>query len=85
MPLGEADLLTSSIMLNILGDVWFDPATGERREPDWAAVLDVPGAKLHLYGKAEPRPGRKMGHLTVLADSPQAAAERAIEARASLR
>jgi 5-(carboxyamino)imidazole ribonucleotide synthase len=66
MPLGEADLLTSSIMLNILGDVWFDPATGERREPDWAAVLDVPGAKLHLYGKAEARRGRKMGHVNVL-------------------
>ncbi|HWL30296.1 MAG TPA: 5-(carboxyamino)imidazole ribonucleotide synthase [Burkholderiaceae bacterium] len=69
MPLGEADVLASSIMLNILGDVWFDPATGDRREPDWPAVLDVPGAKLHLYGKAEARRGRKMGHVNVLGGS----------------
>lgn len=66
MPLGDTDVLASSIMLNILGDVWFDPVTQARREPDWQAVLDVPGAKLHLYGKAEARRGRKMGHVNVL-------------------
>jgi 5-(carboxyamino)imidazole ribonucleotide synthase len=51
-------------MLNLLGDLWFD-AAGQARTPDWAAVLALPGAHLHLYGKAEARPGRKMGHLTL--------------------
>jgi len=50
------------VMLNLLGDLW--PASGE---PDWSAVLALPGVHLHLYGKAEARPGRKMGHLTVTA------------------
>ena len=52
-------------MLNILGDAWF--AGCSRQEPDWTAVLAQPGAKLHLYGKGQARPGRKMGHVTVLA------------------
>jgi 5-(carboxyamino)imidazole ribonucleotide synthase len=65
LPLGATDLLTPAVMLNILGDAWF--FTGTRQEPDWAAVLTHPGAKLHLYGKREPRPGRKMGHVTILA------------------
>lgn len=66
MPLGSARNLCPVVMLNILGDVWFDAARGAKREPDWAAVLQVPGAKLHLYGKAEARRGRKMGHVNVL-------------------
>jgi 5-(carboxyamino)imidazole ribonucleotide synthase len=64
LPLGATDLLAPAVMLNILGDAWF--VDGARREPDWAAVLAHPGAKLHLYGKEEARPGRKMGHVTVL-------------------
>jgi 5-(carboxyamino)imidazole ribonucleotide synthase len=57
-----------AVMLNLLGDLWFpgrpaDPPV----EPDWPGVLALPGVALHLYGKAEPRPGRKMGHLTVTA------------------
>jgi len=44
--------------------VWFD-AAGNARTPDWAAVLALPGAHLHLYGKSDARPGRKMGHLTI--------------------
>jgi 5-(carboxyamino)imidazole ribonucleotide synthase len=64
-PLGDTTLLAPAVMLNILGDVWFD---GERmREPDWSSVLAVPGAKLHLYGKSEARRGRKMGHVTCVA------------------
>ena len=47
-------------MVNLLGDLW------ARRRAGWAAVLADPDARLHLYGKAEPGPGRKMGHLTVL-------------------
>jgi 5-(carboxyamino)imidazole ribonucleotide synthase len=50
-------------MLNLLGDVWED-ANGK---PDWAAVLAMPGAHLHLYGKHEARRGRKMGHITFTA------------------
>ncbi len=64
-PLGDSSLLVPAVMLNVLGDVWFD---GDRmREPDWPAVLAVPGAKLHLYGKSEARRGRKMGHVTCVA------------------
>lgn len=66
LPLGSTETLCPVVMLNILGDVWFDPASGVKREPDWAQVLEVPGAKLHLYGKAEARRGRKMGHINVL-------------------
>lgn len=53
-----------AIMLNLLGDVWLD-AAGQARTPDWPAVLALPGTHLHLYGKLEARPGRKMGHLTL--------------------
>ncbi len=66
LPLGSTASLCPVVMLNILGDVWFDATTGAKREPDWAAVLAVPGAKLHLYGKAEARRGRKMGHVNAL-------------------
>lgn len=67
LPLGNPDCLCSSVMLNILGDVWFESETSTAsREPDWQAVLAEPGAKLHLYGKADARRGRKMGHVTCL-------------------
>jgi len=65
LPLGDTRLLSPAVMLNILGDVWFD-AAGHCREPDWAGVLAVPEAKLHLYGKTDARRGRKMGHVTCL-------------------
>lgn len=68
LPLGDPACLCPSVMLNVLGDIWFDQA-GVWREPDWAGVLAVPGAKLHLYGKEEARPGRKMGHITVLGET----------------
>jgi len=63
LPLGSTRQLAPAAMANLLGDCW---AHGE---PDWAAALAVPGVSLLLYGKSEPRPGRKMGHLTALADS----------------
>ena len=63
LPLGSTRQLAPAAMANLLGDCW---ANGE---PDWAAALAVPGVSLLLYGKSEPRPGRKMGHLTALADS----------------
>jgi len=69
LPLGDARLLAPAVMLNLLGDIWFDDRTNEMREPDWSAVLRHPSAKLHLYGKREARRGRKMGHVTVLGAS----------------
>ncbi len=57
LPLGSVDLLTPAVMVNLLGDRWADG------EPDWSLLLRDPDVKLHLYGKTEPRPGRKMGHL----------------------
>uniref|UniRef100_UPI00333F9C43 5-(carboxyamino)imidazole ribonucleotide synthase n=1 Tax=Castellaniella defragrans TaxID=75697 RepID=UPI00333F9C43 len=67
LPIGNTDLLRPAAMLNLLGDLWFGP-DGAHREPDWAAVLAVPGVRLHLYGKTEPRPARKMGHVNILGD-----------------
>jgi 5-(carboxyamino)imidazole ribonucleotide synthase len=65
-----------AVMLNVLGDLWFD-AEGRERAPDWAAVMRIPGAHVHLYAKASARRGRKMGHVTVTADSMDAAREAA--------
>ncbi|MBC7942378.1 MAG: 5-(carboxyamino)imidazole ribonucleotide synthase, partial [Chitinophagaceae bacterium] len=65
-PLVAPRLHSAAVMLNLLGDLWFDGA-GSPRAPDWPAVLALPGAHLHLYNKAEPRPARKMGHLTLTA------------------
>jgi 5-(carboxyamino)imidazole ribonucleotide synthase len=69
-PLAPPRQHSPAVMLNLLGDLWFDDAGGagaSPREPDWPAVLALPGVHLHRYGKAEPRRGRKMGHLTVTA------------------
>lgn len=79
MPLGDTQCLTSVVMLNLLGDLWFDAVTGQLREPDWAAILALPGVKLHLYGKAEARRGRKMGHVNILAESLETARHRAAQ------
>jgi 5-(carboxyamino)imidazole ribonucleotide synthase len=64
LPLPQPRQHSPAIMLNLLGDVWFD-ASGQPREPAWQAVLNLPGTHLHLYGKVQARPGRKMGHLTI--------------------
>jgi 5-(carboxyamino)imidazole ribonucleotide synthase len=64
LPLPAPRQHSPAIMLNLLGDIWFD-ASGRERTPDWCAVLALPGAHLHLYGKTEARRGRKMGHLTL--------------------
>lgn len=61
LPLGPAAARNPAVMVNVLGDAWALRPGG----PDWTAVLSEPRAKLHLYGKPEPRPGRKMGHFTV--------------------
>lgn len=63
LPLGSTRLLAPVVMLNILGDVWYPSANETQAEPNWAQVLAVPGASLHLYGKREARRARKMGHV----------------------
>ena len=68
-------------MSNLLGDVWLDSRTGT---PNWAAALAIPGVHLHLYGKADPKRGRKMGHITATGDDVESAAQKAKEARAGL-
>lgn len=69
LPLGDATQMRPAAMLNLLGDSWADG------EPDWQPILSAPGTTLHLYGKADARPGRKMGHVTVLAETVEAARE----------
>jgi 5-(carboxyamino)imidazole ribonucleotide synthase len=64
LPLPQPRQHSPALMLNLLGDIWFD-AQGQERTPDWAQVLSLPGTHLHLYGKTEARKGRKMGHLTL--------------------
>ena len=79
LPLGDARLLSPAVMVNVLGDAW--PAGGA---PDWAAVLAEPRARLHLYGKESARPGRKMGHFTVLDAERDRAVATALALRARL-
>ncbi len=70
LPLGSAKLLAPAVMLNILGDIWYTDASSDvQREPNWPGALAIPSAKLHLYGKEVARRGRKMGHVTVVADT----------------
>ena len=59
LPLGKPQLREPTVMVNMLGDVW------QSGVPDWKSLLQVPGLSLHLYGKKQPRPGRKMGHFSV--------------------
>ncbi len=83
LPLVAPRQHSAAIMLNLLGGLWFD-AAGAERTPRWDALLALPGAHLHLYGKATPRPGRKMGHLTLTAADAVAARAAAQQAAALL-
>ncbi len=78
LPLGSTEMLRPAAMANLLGDVWGDG------EPDWLSALALPDVKLHLYGKSDARPGRKMGHLTATAATAIAAETLARNARARL-
>ncbi len=78
LPLGSSRLRQPAAMANLLGDLW------EPGPLDWNAVAEHPEVKIHLYGKRAARNGRKMGHLTALADSPAAAEELARSARSAL-
>jgi 5-(carboxyamino)imidazole ribonucleotide synthase len=83
LPLGSTELLHPAAMANLLGDLWFN-ADGVCVEPHWGRALAYPNVKLHLYGKHEPRVGRKMGHLTALASTMEAARDVALAARKAL-
>jgi 5-(carboxyamino)imidazole ribonucleotide synthase len=71
LPLGSTAQMGPAAMANLLGDLWSDG------EPNWSAALAIPNVKLHLYGKLEPRPGRKMGHLTAIGEDAEATVRRA--------
>ena len=83
LPLLSPRQHSAAVMLNLLGDLWF-PGGGREKAPPWGAVLALAGVHLHLYGKSSPRPGRKMGHLTVTAATPEAARATALQAAALL-
>ncbi|MEY3571638.1 MAG: hypothetical protein RIQ85_1758, partial [Pseudomonadota bacterium] len=68
LPLGDARQHSSAVMLNLLGDLWFTKNSQYPTEPAWDKLLAIKGANLHLYGKDDPRPGRKMGHVTFVAE-----------------
>jgi len=78
LPLGSTELLRPAAMANLLGDLW------SGGEPNWAAACRFRDVKLHLYGKTEPRAGRKMGHVTALAKTVDEAQDRAVAARDAL-
>jgi 5-(carboxyamino)imidazole ribonucleotide synthase len=78
LPLGSTEMPRPAAMTNLLGDIW------SGGEPDWEAALAVPEVKLHLYGKSEPRPGRKMGHVTATAATVRQAGELVQAARERL-
>jgi 5-(carboxyamino)imidazole ribonucleotide synthase len=75
LPLGATTQLRPAAMVNLLGDLW------AKGEPDWSGALALPDVKLHLYGKSEPRQGRKMGHITALGDTADEALARVLAAR----
>lgn len=75
LPLGSTEMVRPSAMANLLGDVWGNGT------PNWAAALADPRVKIHLYGKMDARPGRKMGHLTAMAETPEEAAKAVLAAR----
>jgi len=79
LPLGSTEFFSAAAMANLLGDLWCNG------EPDWPAACVLPEVKLHLYGKIEPRPGRKMGHLTALAATADLAAQTVLLARDKLQ
>ncbi|MEN0112025.1 MAG: ATP-grasp domain-containing protein, partial [Planctomycetota bacterium] len=87
LPLGASESVAPAAMANLLGDLWFagegEAGSGEARTPNWAAALAA-GGSLHLYGKEAPRVGRKMGHLTAVGETSEAAREAARAARAAL-
>jgi len=81
LPLGDAHAHSAAAMVNLLGDIWYLDDPRHAREPDWSRLLAVPNLKLHLYGKHHPRPGRKMGHFTVIGADAEAVRKSALAGR----
>ena len=84
LPLGEARAHSAAVMVNLLGDLWYRRDPQHSHEPDWAQLLAVPNLKLHLYGKHHARPGRKMGHFTVIGSDARQVQELALAARRAI-
>jgi 5-(carboxyamino)imidazole ribonucleotide synthase len=83
LPLGDTSLLRPAVMVNVLGDVWFDAQIP--MQPAWDQVFAIAGHYVHLYGKTEPRRARKMGHVTCTANTLEAALENALRVKKILR
>ena len=81
LPLGETRAHSSAAMVNLLGDLWYRDDPHHSKEPDWAVLLAVPNLKLHLYGKHHARPGRKMGHFTVIGSDAEVVQKSTLDAR----
>ncbi len=79
LPLGDPSVLRPAAIVNLLGEVWLGATP-----PAFDRALAVPGVRLHVYEKSLPRPGRKMGHLSAIGDTPREAVERVLRAKASL-
>ena len=86
IPLGEPRQHSASVMVNLLGELWFEGGDphGRYREPDWSVLHAVPGLRLHLYAKHHARHGRKMGHFTVVGEDPAEVLAKAMAARAAI-
>lgn len=86
LPLAAPRQHSAAVMVNLLGELWHEGgrASGAYREPDWSVLHAVPGLRLHLYGKHHARPGRKMGHFTVIGDDAETVLQRALQARAAI-
>jgi 5-(carboxyamino)imidazole ribonucleotide synthase len=78
LPLGDTGLIAPAAIVNLLGEVWING------NPNFAAALEVPGVRLHLYEKHTPRVGRKMGHLSATGATADEALERVLEAKRRL-
>lgn len=84
LPLGNPQQHAAAVMVNLLGDLWFADAQRAAQEPDWPLLLAQPALKLHLYGKTQAQPGRKMGHFTVLAPDRETALALAMASRKAI-
>jgi 5-(carboxyamino)imidazole ribonucleotide synthase len=80
LPLGSTALHSAGAIVNLLGDLW----RGDSQHPEWERALEIPGVRLHLYGKKVAKPGRKMGHLSAVGPTPEAARDSVLDAYARL-
>jgi 5-(carboxyamino)imidazole ribonucleotide synthase len=80
LPLGDVSIVQPAAIVNLLGDLWLNEQ-GQPREPQFDRALAVPGVRLHLYEKQQPRKGRKMGHLSGVGSTPEEAVARVLEAK----